>query len=131
VNEAPRTWGDGAGEVRRAREAPAPARRTPPFSPFCLRCGARFPTAVRGEWLETGSACVECGIALRSASPLLPITGEDIAYHLGRLTVAERAAVTADLIELRIPYRWEDALMLVVAPAHEAHVDELLDEILS
>ncbi|HET9773180.1 MAG TPA: hypothetical protein VFS16_19970, partial [Acidimicrobiia bacterium] len=41
----------------------------------------------------------------------------------------DRSLATAQLVELGVPYRWTDFLVLVVPAAVEAEVDALLDEI--
>ncbi len=103
--------------------------RTDPFRTHCPRCGTRFPTVFRGEWFETGLRCGECGVAVQSCSPPLAVSGDEVAYALSGLALMERVAVTADLIEARIPFRWEDGHVLVVPAAVEAHVDRLVDDV--
>ncbi len=89
-----------------------------------------FPQEFRGEWFETSQRCRECGVAvLEDSAPLAPIDDE-VAYTCDGLTLLERTAVTADLMERRIPFRWEDGLVLVVTASAEDHVDRVLDDVL-
>ena len=99
---------------------------------FCPRCGALFAPDVNMEFSTTQVLCVECGLALEEPPEVLPPAGADdeqVAYDLVEWPPEDRAIATADLVELEIPYRWEDGLVLVVPAAAEAQVDALLDEI--
>jgi hypothetical protein len=84
------------------------------------------------EFSTTQVLCVECGLALEEPPEVLrPADGDDeqVAYDLVEWPPEDRAIATADLVELGIPYRWEDGLVLVVPGTAEAQVDALLDEI--
>lgn len=101
----------------------------PAFRSCCPRCGVPFPQVMRGEWFETSLRCTECGVAVREDSPPLAPSPDDIGYALGEFSILERTAITADLIELRIPFRWENGLVLVVAKDLEEYVDRLIDDV--
>ena len=99
---------------------------------FCPRCGALFAPDVNMEFSTTQLLCVECGLALEEPPQVLApaeVDDEQVAYDLIEWPPEDRAIATADLVELEIPYRWEDGLVLVVPAAAEAQVDALLDEI--
>ena len=99
---------------------------------FCPRCGAEFAPDVNVEFSSTQTLCVECGLSLEDPpEPLAPSESDDdqIAYDLSEWPPEERAIASADLVELEIPYRWEDALVLVVPAEAEEQVDAILDEI--
>jgi len=101
----------------------------PGFRTCCPRCGAPFPIVVRGEWLETSPRCAECGVAVRDDSPQLAPSDWEIAYDLSELPLIVRTAITADMIEVRVPFRWDDALVLVVPPSAEDYMDQLIDDV--
>jgi len=112
-----------------AKEAPKARGRRPVFRSHCPRCGTRFPLEGRGEWFETSARCAECGVAvIEDTTPLAP-GGAELAYTLDGLALVERTAVTADLIELRVPFRWEDDLVLVVPTIAEDLMDRLVDDV--
>ena len=99
---------------------------------FCPRCGALFAPDVNMEFSTTQVLCIECGLALEEPPEVLPPSEADdqqIAYDLIEWPAEDRTIATADLVELGIPYRWEDGLVLVVPATAEAQVDALLDEI--
>ncbi len=99
---------------------------------FCARCGAQFAPDVNMEFSATQVLCVECGLSLEDPPEILPPSESDddqIAYELSEWPAEDRTIATADLVEMGIPYRWEDNLVLVVPAAAEAQVDALLDEI--
>jgi hypothetical protein len=99
---------------------------------FCPRCGALFAPDVNMEFSTTQVLCVECGLALEDPPETLAPSaadGDQVAYDLVEWPPGDRAIATADLVELNIPYRWEDGLVLVVPASAEAQVDALLDEI--
>lgn len=54
---------------------------------------------------------------------------EEVAYDLDGWDVPERAAATAALAEVDIPYRWEPDLVLVVPAVAEDEVDLLLEDL--
>lgn len=122
VEEKPRE--DETGSPRRALAASRPV-----FSPFCPRCGARFLLDMRGEWFETSQRCSQCGVAVLEHLPPLAPTSAEVGYRLAELTLVERTAVTAELIERRLPFRWEEDLVLFVPEAAEEVVDRLVDEV--
>jgi hypothetical protein len=99
---------------------------------FCPRCGAEFAPDVNVEFSSTQGLCVECGLSLEDPPPLLEpseIDDDQIAYDLAEWPAEDRAIASADLVELGIPYRWEDNLVLVVPSGAEEQVDAVLDEI--
>ena len=99
---------------------------------FCPRCGAEFAPDVNVEFSSTQGLCVECGLSLEDPPPLLEPSETDddqIAYDLAEWPPEDRAIASADLVELGIPYRWEDNLVLVVPSGAEEQVDAVLDEI--
>jgi hypothetical protein len=84
------------------------------------------------EFATTQVLCVECGLSLEDPPELLaPSSNDDdqIAYDLVEWPAEDRTIATADLVELAIPYRWEDNLVLIVPAAAEEQVDAILDEI--
>ena len=99
---------------------------------FCPRCGAQFAPDVNMEFSTTKVLCVECGLSLEDPPEVLPPSQADddqIAYDLAEWPPEDRTIASADLVELGIPYRWEDNLVLVVPATAEAEVDAILDEI--
>jgi hypothetical protein len=99
---------------------------------FCPRCGALFAPDVNMEFASTQLLCIECGLALQDPPRILApaeADEEQVAYDLIEWPAEDRVIATDDLVELEIPYRWEDGLVLVVPAIAEAQVDALLDEI--
>ena len=99
---------------------------------FCSRCGALFAAEVNMEFSTTALLCVECGLSLENPPEILPPSEADddqVAYDLAEWPPEDRAIASADLVELGIPYRWEDNISLVVPAGAEAEVDAILDEI--
>ena len=99
---------------------------------FCPRCGALFAPEVNMEFSTTQVLCVECGLSLEDPPEYLAPSGVDddqVAYDLVEWPAEDRAIASADLVELGIPYRWEDGLVLVVPAGVEEQVDAILDEI--
>jgi hypothetical protein len=99
---------------------------------FCPRCGALFAPDVNMEFSTTQVLCVECGLSLEDPPVYLApseIDDDQIAYELAEWPAEDRAIASADLVELGIPYRWEDNLVLVVPAGVEEQVDAILDEI--
>jgi hypothetical protein len=99
---------------------------------FCPRCGALFAPDVNMEFSTTAVLCIECGLALEEPPQVLAPPGvdsEQVAYDLIEWPPEDRVIATDDLVELGIPYRWEDGVVLVVPASAEAQVDALLDEI--
>ena len=115
--------------VASAADAPAFRLRPDAFHRHCPRCGAPFPQLFLGEWFETSQRCAECGVAAVDDALGLAPSDAEVAYTLGELTLVERTAVTAELVDREVPYRWEDELVLVVPPTAEALVDRLVDEV--
>ena len=99
---------------------------------FCPRCGAFFAPEVNMEFSTTQVLCVECGLSLEDPPEILApseVDDDQIAYDLAEWPAGDRAIATADLVELGIPYRWEDNIVLVVPAEVEEQVDSILDEI--
>jgi Zn ribbon nucleic-acid-binding protein len=99
---------------------------------FCPRCGAQFAPDVNMEFATTQVLCVECGLSMEDPPEMLPSSENDddqIAYDLVEWPPEDRTIATADLVELGIPYRWEDNVVLVVPAGTEEQVDAILDEI--
>src|SRR5207253_729373 len=87
---------------------------------------------VNMEFSTTQVLCIECGLALEDPPEILPPAENDdeqVAYDLVEWPPEDRAIATADLVELEIPYRWEDGLVLIVPATAESQVDAVLDEI--
>lgn len=98
---------------------------------YCPRCGWPFPEQVGGELLESTRRCVDCTLTVADP-PLMLAKGNDedeVDYDLGEWEAAERSAATVALLEVDIPYRWEQDLVLVVPAVAEEEVDLLLDEL--
>jgi len=75
---------------------------------------------------------VECGLSLEDPpASLAPseVDDDQIAYDLAEWPAEDRTIATGDLVELGIPYRWEDNLVLIVPAGVEEQVDAILDEI--
>ena len=99
---------------------------------FCPRCGAPFAPDVNMEFSTTQVLCVECGLSLEDPPEVLApseVDDDQIAYDLVEWPPEDRAIASADLVELGIPYRWEDNIVLVVPAGAEEQVDAILDEI--
>ena len=99
---------------------------------FCPRCGAFFAPDVNMEFSTTQVLCRECGLSLEDPPVSLAPSENDedqIAYDLAEWPPEDRAIASADLVELGIPYRWEDNIVLVVPAGAEEQVDAILDEI--
>lgn len=99
---------------------------------FCPRCGAFFAPDVNMEFSTTQVLCHECGLSLEDPPVALAPSESDedqIAYDLAEWPPEDRAIASADLVELGIPYRWEDNIVLVVPAGVEEQVDAILDEI--
>ena len=99
---------------------------------FCPRCGAEFAPDVNVEFSSTQALCVACGLSLEDPpEPLAPseVDDDQIAYDLSEWPPEDRTIASADLVEMEIPYRWEDKLVLVVPAEAEEQVDAILDEI--
>src|SRR5262245_54975370 len=99
---------------------------------FCSRCGAFFAPDVNMEFSTTQVLCSECGLSLEDPPAALApseVDDDQIAYDLAEWPAEDRTIATADLVELGIPYRWEENLVLIVPAGVEEQVDALLDEI--
>jgi hypothetical protein len=99
---------------------------------FCPRCGALFAPDVNMEFSTTQALCVECGLSIEDPPEYLApseVDDDQIAYDLAEWPPDDRAIASADLVELGIPYRWEENLVLVVPAGVEEQVDAILDEI--
>ncbi|HEV3364152.1 MAG TPA: hypothetical protein VG795_08425 [Acidimicrobiia bacterium] len=99
---------------------------------FCPRCGAPFAPDVNIEFSATQGLCVECGLSLEDPPAYLEpseIDDDQIAYELAEWPPEDRTIASADLVELGIPYRWEENCVLVVPAGVEEQVDAILDEI--
>ena len=99
---------------------------------LCPRCGALFAPDVNLEFSSTQVLCMECGLSMDDPPEMLPpseIDDEQIAYDLAEWPAGDRAIASADLVELGIPYRWDENLVLVVPAEVEERVDAILDEI--
>jgi hypothetical protein len=91
-----------------------------------------FAPDVNMEFSTTAVLCVECGLSMEDPPDMLAPSADDddqIAYDLVEWPAEDRTIATADLVELGIPYRWEDNLVLIVPAAAEEQVDAILDEI--
>jgi hypothetical protein len=98
---------------------------------YCPRCGAPFREDFKGDWFESSVRCPECALTV-SEPPLMLAKGngeDEVDYDLGEWEVGERSAATTALLEVDIPYRWEQDLVLVVPAVAEDEVDLILDEL--
>jgi hypothetical protein len=98
---------------------------------YCPRCGAPFLEDFKGEWFDSSLRCADCALMV-TEPPLMLAKGNDedeVDYDLSEWQTAERAAATAGLQQVDIPYRWEPDLVLVVPAVAEEEVDVLLDEL--
>ena len=96
---------------------------------YCPRCGALYGEVPKGEWMETGAKCVDCGLAVGDPPAMLaPADAEDeVEYDLAEWEAGERGAATTALLAAEIPYRWEADLVLVIPAVAEEEADLLLD----
>jgi len=84
------------------------------------------------EFSTTQLLCRECGLSLDDPPVSLAPSENDedqIAYDLAEWPPEDRVIASADLVELGIPYRWEENVVLVVPANVEEQVDAILDEI--
>src|SRR5581483_9223733 len=91
-------------------------------------CGALFAPDVNLEFATTQVLCIECGLALVDPPQILPPAendNEQVAYDLIEWPPEDRVIATDDLVELEIPYRWEEGVVLVVPASADALVDEI------
>jgi hypothetical protein len=98
---------------------------------YCPRCGAPFREDFKGDWFESSLRCAECALTV-AEPPLILAQGNDedeVDYDLAEWQVGERSAATAALVEVDIPYRWEENLVLVVPAVAEDEVDRILDDL--
>src|SRR5947209_2316853 len=101
-----------------------------PMILYCPRCGNELAQRVKGEWFESATPCGACGLVLTEPPLVLaPDPDDEVEYALDSWGVPERAAATAALAEVDIPYRWEEGLVLVVPGVAEDEVDVLLEEL--
>jgi hypothetical protein len=97
------------------------------MSAFCPRCGTPFPTDW-GATLRMQVQCRACHLAPTDVPRILAPSGDELGYALGDWPVSDRGALTGALVDVDIPYRWEDGLVLVVPAAAAAEVDNLLED---
>jgi hypothetical protein len=98
---------------------------------FCPRCGARIHEKFLGEVPDTMRRCDDCALIVTD-EPLMLVRGneeDEVQYDLAEWQVGERAAATSALLDVDIPYRWEESLVLTVPAVAEDEVDRLLDEL--
>lgn len=119
--------------LSRGGPAESGARRSgrPAFRTCCPRCAVPFPLLLRGDWFERGLRCAECGVAVREDSPHLAPSDREIGYAMSGLSLIERTAATADMIELSGPFRWEQGLVLVVPASAKEYKDRFIDDIIA
>jgi len=98
---------------------------------FCPRCGTRYLPSATTDFIERTLRCTECAVTIDEAPAMLASTSdeEEVQYDLGEWVMGERTAATTALLEVDIPYRWEENLVLVVPAVAEDEVDLLLDEL--
>jgi hypothetical protein len=94
---------------------------------YCPSCGA--------EYIDTVSQCADCLVPLQAepgqatGSPSLAETDHEIlVYELDQWEPGRRTQVEAVLAGAGVPFQWEGTDLLVPA-AHEAKVDDLLDQV--
>jgi hypothetical protein len=94
----------------------------------CPRCGA--------EYIETATQCADCLVPLTDGDPSAATAPASVAesdheilvYELDQWEPERRTQLEAVLAGAGVPFQWEDTDLLVPA-AHEAKVDDLLDQI--
>jgi len=98
---------------------------------YCPRCGTRYIESAATDFIERTLRCSECAVTIDEPPAMLAPAGadEEVQYDLGEWVMGERTAATTALLEVDIPYRWEDHLVLVVPAVAEEEVDLLLDEL--
>lgn len=96
---------------------------------YCPRCGAPFGEEPRGEWLTTREQCVDCGVATRGAPGMLRPSDDEVRFALDEWSPGDRVLVTAALIDIDAPYRWEPGLVLAVPAPAESDVDRILEDV--
>jgi hypothetical protein len=94
---------------------------------FCPRCGAQLPVEISSYLTRTDTRCRDCRLAVTEVPAMLAPSDDDVGYDLADWSVTVRAPATAALVEMEIPYRWEEGLVLVVPAAAEEAVDQLLE----
>ena len=80
---------------------------------------------------DTTRRCDDCALIVTD-EPLMLVRGneeDEVQYDLAEWQVGERAAATNALLDVDIPYRWEESLVLTVPAVAEDEVDRLLDEL--
>lgn len=98
---------------------------------YCPRCGTRYRESAATDFIERHLRCVDCGLSVGEGPAMLASGSaeEEVQYDLGEWQMNERTAATTALLEVDIPYRWEEDLVLVVPAVAEEEVDVLLDEL--
>ncbi len=98
---------------------------------YCPRCGTPFPERLSGGVPQVSLRCDDCALTVAEAPLMLAKANneDEVEYDLAEWEVPERSAATTALVEVDIPYRWEQALVLVVPAVAETEVDQLLDEL--
>jgi hypothetical protein len=94
---------------------------------FCPRCGTDFPELVLGEMIQTALICPGCRLAPADAPEMLAPADDELEYQMDDWPVVDRVVFTEALVGNGIPYRWEPGLSLIVPPATEEQVDNLLE----
>ncbi len=96
---------------------------------FCPRCGAEFQIEILGEMIRATVRCPDCRLAITEVPAMLAPSDNEVGYELVDWPVSDRGAVSAALVGVDIPFRWEAGLVLVVPADVEEQVDGLLDEV--
>ncbi len=100
-----------------------------PVISFCPRCGAEFQIEILGEMIRATVRCPDCRLAITEVPAMLAPSDNEVGYELVDWPVSDRGAVSAALVGVDIPFRWESGLVLVVPGDVEEQVDGLLDEV--
>jgi hypothetical protein len=80
-----------------------------------------------GEWMSLSMRCPDCRLAVSDSPGMLALSDDEVGYNLAGWPVTVRTPATAALVEMDIPYRWEEGLVLVVPAAAEEAVDQLIE----
>lgn len=96
---------------------------------YCPRCGAPYGQEPRGEWMSTREQCADCGVAVRGVPGMLRPSDDEVRFALDEWAPGDRVLVTAALIDIDAPYRWEPGLVLAVPAPAESDVDRILEDV--
>ncbi len=119
--EVPHTWDGSELVVPESHEAAADSTVT--------RVEARLGIVYDGDEDDNGAGAGQQPGEQRGEQPIaIPDGAPSTEYDLGDWAESDRQAITNALTTQRIPYRWEDDLLLV-STAHEEAAELLMDTI--